>query len=132
MSLSQGLDGFRYQIILTYHFDLIFSHPFHDTLLPQKRIASFQSPKLSLPQGLPGTTVIIANPPRAHCEHRLLYLFHMSFRNEKCDLIHTASFLRIVQSEHFVLCAKQALCDGAERTLCDATRLHLGILLDSI
>src|SRR5690606_41723057 len=75
---------------------LLLRDPLHTALLAQERSTPCQSAELSLPQSLPSTTVIITNTPRTHRKHSRLHLLHMSFRNNKRNLVHTPSLYQHV------------------------------------
>lgn len=83
------------QLIRYDKLDLPLLNPLNMPRLSDKRLAAVQWPKLARAKHLPGTVVIVTDPPATGSEHSAFDHLDMAVGNEESELVHRPQFTRV-------------------------------------
>ncbi len=78
------------QRVTNHKLNLPFLDPLNLPRLTNERLTAVQRPKLTRPKHLPGTVVIVPDPPTTGSEYSVLDHLDMTVRNKKPELVHDA------------------------------------------
>lgn len=78
------------QLITNDKFNLPLLDPLNLPRLTHERLTPVQRPKLTRSKHLPGTVVIVTDPPTTGSEYSLLDHLDMTVGNKKRELVHSA------------------------------------------
>ena len=76
------------QLIRHHKLNLPFLNPLNLPRFTNERLTTVQRPKLTRPKHLPGTVVIVTDPPTTGSEHSPFDHLDMTVRNKKRQLVH--------------------------------------------
>ena len=76
------------QFIRHHKLNLPFLNPLNLPRLTDKRLTAIQRPKLTRAKHLPGTVVIVTDPPTTGSEYGPFDHLDMAVRNKKGELVH--------------------------------------------
>jgi len=109
--------------------------PFLDTLnlprLANKRLTAIQRPKLTRAKHLPGTVVIVTDPPTTGSEHSPFDHLDMTVRNKKRQLVHRPQFTQTRALRNMRIQGASSFQSSERHEFCTArnTRSGCGIMM---
>lgn len=90
MALLQSHHHRTNQLIRHHKLNLPFLNLLDLPRLTNERLTAVQRAKLTKPKHLPRTMIISPDPPSTRSEYSTLDLLHMTGRNKKTELVHSA------------------------------------------
>lgn len=131
MTKLQSRHNSNDQLIRHHQLNLPFLNPLDLPRLANKRLTPVQRSKLARPKHLPGTVVIVTDPPTTGSEHSPFDHLDMAVRNKKRQLVHDDQLTQTRALRNMRIQGASSVQSSERHEFCTArnTRSGCGIMI---